>query len=114
MFPTRIAPLQFTALCQALLQHPGVELLDLSYNDRTTGRHVDSADSAAFGDAGAEGVARLLKQKTGLKFLLLEGNAISAKGAQAISASLGSEDNQLQMLNLANNPVGDLVCLDCD
>lgn len=112
LFHTRIAPLQLIALCQTLAQHAGtaVELLDLSYNDRTTGRHVDAVDSAAFGDAGAEVVARLLQCNTGLKCLLLEGNAISAKGAHAICASLGSKDNQLQLLNLANNPIGDSVC----
>lgn len=109
LFSTRITALQLVALCEALARDTNVDLLDLSHNDCTVGRHLQDANAATFGDVGADCVARLLNRNATLNFLLLEGNAITARGAEAIAASLAAGKCSLKLLNMANNPIGDMV-----
>lgn len=110
LFARRITLPQLTALCESLAQDTQIDLLDLSYSDYTPVQRLYDPDSASFGDAGAKCISKLIKVNTGLKFLLLEGNSISAVGADAVASGLrSSTGSNLQLLNLAGNPIGDLV-----
>ena len=106
--------MQLSAICAALTHDTNFEFLDLSHNNSTPGaRHGDPA-AATFGDRGGEIVARLLRRNRSLRFVVLEGNAIGPQGAKDIADALcaASDESQcspLQLLNLANNPIGDEV-----
>jgi Leucine-rich repeat (LRR) protein len=106
----RLSLLQLTALAETLTATSQIEYLDLSYNDATPVSKLHDPAAATFGSDGAGVVARLIRSNANLKYVILEGNAIGADGAELLAQSLSSaEGANIQALNLACNPIGEKV-----
>jgi Leucine Rich repeat len=110
LFNQRITHMQMLALCDVLAHDTRIEYLDLSFNDATPAHRHGETDAATFGDWGAIAVARLLRTNVTLKYIMLEGNAITKDGASELARSIAKADMScLAVLNLAANPIGDQV-----
>jgi hypothetical protein len=113
LFKNRISHTQLLALCEVLANDSTIEFLDLSFNDATPAIHHGEPAAATFGDNAAKAVSRILRTNKGLKYLMLEGNAITSEGVRYLASVLSAPDgdiSSLQVLNLASNPLGKLVC----
>lgn len=75
----QLSLLQLTALCEALASDTHVEYCDFSYNDATPVNKLHDPSAATFGTAGAEIVSRLMRSNSTLRYIILEGNAISSQ-----------------------------------
>jgi hypothetical protein len=107
LFHKRITHIQMLAICEVLADCISVEYLDLSHNDPTPACKHGETEAATCGDNCAKAVARLLRTNTALKYLMLEGNAISHKGAAHLAAPVANGSAMsLQVLNISSNPLG--------
>jgi hypothetical protein len=113
LFNNRITHTQLLALCDLLANDSTVEFLDLSFNDATPAKHHGDPAAGTFGDNAAKSIARMLRTNKGLRYLMLEGNSITSEGMSHLASVLSGSDGEvsgLQLLNLASNPLGKLVC----
>ena len=110
LFHRRVSNVQLMALSEALADNRDVEYLDVSHNDGTPAARHGEPDAATFGNEGAATIARMIKMTKGLKYIMLEGNAIGPEGAKAIATAIQSSGSAaIEVLNIAANPVLDEV-----